>query len=142
MKNAAKNIFFSIVEKIRCVFLHNRVLYRYVVYGDEAMVCSTRTLGINGIYGSLIRVECYITNGLPAFDIVGLPDNAVKEAKERVRSAIKNNNITYPSSRITVNLAPADVKKTGAVYDLPVLLGILSAKGDIDKISEKYAFAA
>ena len=64
-------------------------------------------------------------------EIVGLPDNAVKEAKERVRSAIKNNNISFPASRITVNLAPSDIKKTGAVYDLPVLLGILTAKGDL-----------
>ena len=100
------------------------------------------SFGVLGIDGYVVTVETHISGGLPAFDIVGLPDNAVKEAKERVRSAIKNNNISYPSSRITVNLAPSDIKKTGAIYDLPVLLGILSAKGDIDPISEKYAFAA
>ena len=100
------------------------------------------SFGVLGIDGYVVTVETHISGGMPAFEIVGLPDNAVKEAKERVRSAIKNNNLSYPTSRITVNLAPSDVKKTGAVYDLPVLLGILSAKGDIDKISEKYAFAA
>ncbi len=99
------------------------------------------SFGVLGIEGYVVTVETHISSGVPAFDIVGLPDNAVKEAKERVRSAIKNNHISYPDTRITVNLAPSDVKKTGAVYDLPVLLGILSAQGDIDKISEKYAFA-
>ena len=99
------------------------------------------SFGVLGIEGYVVTVETHISGGLPGFEIVGLPDNAVKEAKERVRSAIKNNHISYPSSRITVNLAPSDIKKTGAVYDLPVLLGILAAKGDVDKISDKYAFA-
>ena len=99
------------------------------------------SFGVIGIEGYTVTVETHISGGLPGFEIVGLPDNAVKEAKERVRSAIKNNNLSYPQSRITVNLAPSDIKKTGAVYDLPVLLGILSAKGDIPEISEKYAFA-
>ena len=99
------------------------------------------SFGVLGIEGYVVTVETHISGGLPAFDIVGLPDNAVKEAKERVRSAIKNNGISYPSSRITVNLAPSDIEKTGAIYDLPVLLGILCAKGDIDTVNEKYAFA-
>ena len=99
------------------------------------------SFGVLGIEGYVVTVETHISGGLPGFEIVGLPDNAVKEAKERVRSAIKNNHISYPSSRITVNLAPSDIKKTGAVYDLPVLLGILAAKCDVDKISDKYAFA-
>lgn len=99
------------------------------------------SFGVIGIDGYVVTVETHISGGLPGFEIVGLPDNAVKESKERVRSAIKNNHITYPTSRITVNLAPSDIKKSGAVYDLPVLLGILSAKGEIDTINEKYAFA-
>ena len=99
------------------------------------------SFGVRGIEGFTVTVETHISGGLPGFEIVGLPDNAVKEAKERVRSAIKNNHLSYPQSRITVNLAPSDIKKTGAVYDLPVLLGILSAKGDLDEINEKYAFA-
>lgn len=91
------------------------------------MICSTRTLGINGIQGSLVRVECYISNGLPAFDIVGLPDTAVKEARERVRAAAKTSGMRFPTGRITVNLAPASLKKSGTHYDLPILLGILCA---------------
>lgn len=91
------------------------------------MICSTRTLGINGIQGSLVRVECYISNGLPAFDIVGLPDTVVKEARERVRAAAKTSGMRFPTGRITVNLAPASLKKSGTHYDLPILLGILCA---------------
>jgi len=106
------------------------------------MFSKVYSFGVTGIDGYVVTVETHISGGLPAFDIVGLPDNAVKEAKERVRSAIKNNHISYPSSRITVNLAPADIRKSGAVYDLPVLLGILSATGEIPPVSEKYAFGA
>ena len=100
------------------------------------------SFGVAGIDGYTVTVETHISGGLPGFEIVGLPDNAVKEAKERVRSAIKNNHLAYPSSRITVNLAPSDVKKSGAVYDLPVFLGILAASGEIPPVNEKYAFAA
>ncbi len=95
------------------------------------MVSSVHTLGINGIHGSLVRTECYITNGLPAFDIVGLPDSAVKEAKERVRAAAKTSGLKFPTGRITVNLAPASLRKSGTHYDLPILVGILSAYGAI-----------
>ena len=105
------------------------------------MFSKVYSFGVMGIDGYVVTVETHISGGLPAFDIVGLPDNAVKEAKERVRSAIKNNSLSYPASRITVNLAPSDIKKTGAVYDLPVLLGIISAQNDIKQISDKYAFA-
>jgi len=105
------------------------------------MFSKVYSFGVMGIDGYVVTVETHISGGLPAFDIVGLPDNAVKEAKERVRSAIKNNSLSYPASRITVNLAPSDIKKTGAVYDLPVLLGIISAQNDIKPINDKYAFA-
>ena len=76
-----------------------------------------------------VSLEAYISNRLPGFDIVGLPDAAVKEARERVRAAIKNNGFKFPVSRMTVNLAPADKKKAGTLYDLPMLIGILSAAG-------------
>ena len=99
------------------------------------------SFGVMGIDGYVVTVEVHISGGLPAFEIVGLPDNAVKEARERVRSAIKNSGISYPASRITVNLAPADVKKSGAVYDMPVLLGILCAKGDLPRPDGGFAFA-
>ena len=95
------------------------------------MICSIKTMGVTGIEGHLITVECYISNGLPAFDIVGLPDAAVKEARERVRAAVKTSGMKFPSSRITVNLAPANLKKAGTHYDLPILLGIMSACGAI-----------
>lgn len=104
------------------------------------MVCSTRTIGINGIKGDLIRVECYITNGLPAFDIVGLPDTAVKEARERVRAAAKTSGMRFPAGRITVNLAPASLKKTGTHYDLPILIGILSAYEAVKRPPSSAAF--
>ena len=89
------------------------------------MICSVRSLAITGIQGSGVVAECYISNGLPGFDIVGLPDAAVKEARERVRAAAKNSGFSFPVSRITVNLAPASQKKTGTHYDLPILLSIL-----------------
>ncbi len=106
------------------------------------MFSKVYSFGVMGIDGYVVTVETHISGGLPGFEIVGLPDNAVKEAKERVRSAIKNNHLSFPASRITVNLAPSDIKKTGAVYDLPVLLGILAAKEDLKEINPKYAFAA
>ena len=95
------------------------------------MVCRIRSLGLHGISGYEVTAECDLSGGLPNFDIVGLPDAAVKEARERVRAAIKNTGFTYPVSRITVNLAPADRKKGGTVYDLPILVGILAAGGQL-----------
>lgn len=104
------------------------------------MICSVHTMGLNGISGSHITVECYISNGLPAFDIVGLPDAAVKEARERVRAAVKTSGMKFPASRITVNLAPANLKKAGTHYDLPILLGILSACGAVRRPKSTSAF--
>ena len=91
------------------------------------MICSVFSTTVSGIEGNAVAVECYITNGLPAFDIVGLPDAAVKEARERVRAAAKTSGLHFPTGRITVNLAPANVKKSGTHFDLPILIGILSA---------------
>ena len=104
------------------------------------MICSVRALGVTGIRGTAITAECYISNGLPAFDIVGLPDAAVKEARERVRAAAKSSGITFPVSRITVNLAPASLKKSGTHYDLPILLSILSAAGSVRRPRSDSAF--
>ena len=86
--------------------------------GADVMICSIQTLGVTGIQGHSIVAECYISNGLPGFDIVGLPDAAVKEARERVRAAAKSSGLGFPVSRITVNLAPANLKKTGSHYIL------------------------
>jgi magnesium chelatase family protein len=89
-----------------------------------------------GIEGSLVEVEVDILNGLPAFDIVGLPDSAVKESRERVRSAIKNSGFQFPVQRITVNLAPADQKKEGSAFDLPIAIGILLASQQLMRAAE------
>ncbi len=97
------------------------------------MICSVYTMGISGIKADVVTVECYISNGLPGFDIVGLPDAAVKEARERVRAATKTSGMKFPTSRITVNLAPANLKKTGTHYDLPILLGIMAACGVVKR---------
>ncbi|MBQ7284021.1 MAG: magnesium chelatase, partial [Oscillospiraceae bacterium] len=105
------------------------------------MLSKLYSFGVSGIDGYVVTVETYLSQGLPAFSISGLGDDAVKEARERVRSAIKNNGFNYPSSRITINLAPADIRKSGAVYDVPIMLGILESTNCIPKISEKYAFA-
>ena len=104
------------------------------------MFSSINSFGVSGIGGYGVEVEVYISNGLPGFDIVGLPDAAVKEARERVRAAIKNTGFRFPVSRLTVNLAPADKKKAGTVYDLPILVGILAASGDIDAPGSDTAF--
>ena len=104
------------------------------------MICSVHSLGIQGIVGSAVVAECYISNGLPGFDIVGLPDAAVKEARERVRAAAKNSGLTFPVSRITVNLAPANQKKSGTHYDLPILLSVLSACGAVRRPKSSSAF--
>jgi magnesium chelatase family protein len=89
------------------------------------MFSRVRSLGASGVGGYEVSVEVNISSGLPAFDIVGLPDAAVREARDRVRSAIKNNGMRFPVSHLTVNLAPADQRKEGSVYDLPVLMSIL-----------------
>lgn len=104
------------------------------------MISSIYSMGVNGILGSGVTVECYITNGLPSFEIVGLPDAAVKEARERVRAAAKTSGMRFPAGRITINLAPAGMKKAGTHYDLPILLSILSAYNLIRRPSADSAF--
>lgn len=91
------------------------------------MLAQVRSCAIYGLESLLTDVEIDISSGLPGFDIVGLPDTAVKESRERVRAAIKNQGYIFPVKRITVNLAPADIKKEGPHYDLPIALGILAA---------------
>lgn len=104
------------------------------------MVYHVYSMGLSGIEGYRIKTECCITQGLPAFDIVGLPDAAVKESKERVRAAAISSNMTFPTGRITVNLAPAGTKKSGTVYDLPILVDILAATGQLKLPGEDWAF--
>ncbi len=98
------------------------------------------SLGLTGVTGYPVSVECNLSGGLPKFKIVGLPDAAVTEARERVESAIKNSGFRFPVSHITVNLAPADVKKVGTPYDLPILVGILCAGGQMHIAQPHAAF--
>ena len=96
------------------------------------MFSRIKSIGIFGMESYMIEVEADVSTGLPAFDIVGLPDTAVKESRDRVRSAIKNCGFKFPLGRITVNLAPADRKKGGSIYDLPILLSVLKAYNQLN----------
>ena len=93
------------------------------------MLATAQTCAVIGLDGQIIQAETDISPGLPAFHIVGLPDTAVQEAKERVRAALRNSGCEFPMRRITVNLAPADLKKAGPAYDLPIAVGILFSTG-------------
>ncbi len=95
------------------------------------MLAKAITCAIVGLEGAVVETEVDISPGLPAFNIVGLPDTAVQEARERVRAAIRNSGYEFPMRRITVNLAPADLKKAGPSYDLPIAVGILSSSGQV-----------
>ena len=93
------------------------------------MLSIVDSFGLIGINGYKVKVEVDINRGLPSFDVVGLADTAIKESKQRVRSAIKNLGLDFPINKITINLAPADTKKEGSFYDLPIAIGILTATG-------------
>ena len=95
------------------------------------MAAKVISMGLYGAEAFLVEVECDIGRSLPAFDLVGLPDAAVKESRERVRAALKNCGFDYPTGRITVNLAPADIRKEGPLYDLPVLMSVLISSGQL-----------
>src|ERR687894_1717980 len=97
----------------------------------QRMLATLVTAVVSGLRGELVRVEVDVAPGLPVCHIVGLPDTALSEARERVRAAIRNSGFEYPQSRITVNLAPADRRKRGAAYDLAIATGILVASGQI-----------
>ena len=96
------------------------------------MLASVLSCGLTGIDGFGVEVEVNLSNGMPAFEIVGLPDAAVRESRERVRAAAKNSGYGFPTARLTVNLAPADLKKEGPAFDLPIALGTLCCMGVLD----------
>ena len=106
------------------------------------MLAIVNSVVLVGLEGQSVRVEVDISNGLPVCDIVGLPDPSVREARERVRAAIKNSGFEFPLRRIIVNLAPGDIKKEGPIYDLPIALGILMAAEEIGNGPEEVIFAA
>ena len=86
------------------------------------MIAKVQSYALSGLEGVAVTVETDISRGLPAYDMVGLPDVAVKESKERVKSAVRNSKLEFPAHRITVNFAPASVKKEGSAFDLPVAI--------------------
>ena len=101
-----------------------------------------RSRGLAGMVAPEVTVEVHLANGLPSFTLVGLPETEVKEARERVRAAVQNCRFEFPSRRITVNLAPAELPKESGRFDLPIALGILAASGQIDaRALERYEFA-
>ncbi len=104
------------------------------------MFAQVKSMGIAGVEGYLVDVEVDIAQGLPGFDVVGLPGTAVKESRDRVRAALKNCGFSFPVSHITVNLAPADIKKEGSVYDVPLLLALLRAAGQLQVQTDGMAF--
>jgi magnesium chelatase family protein len=97
------------------------------------MLACMRTAAVFGIEASSVQVEVDVGLGLPCFNMVGLPDTSVRESRDRVRSAIRNSGFEFPSRRITVNLAPADIRKAGSSFDLPIALGVLAASGCIQR---------
>ncbi len=97
------------------------------------MISIVHSMSVNGLESNVIDVEVDINNGLPAFTIVGLGDTSVQESKERLRSALKASQAKLPMNRITVNLAPANIKKSGPSFDLPMAIGILKHDGWITK---------
>lgn len=101
------------------------------------MLSKIKSMSLEGLNGYLVEIQSDVSGGLPSFEIVGLPDVRVKEAKERVRTAIKNSGMEFPSRKIIVNLAPADIRKEGTFFDLPIAIGILIAIGKISKIKVK-----
>ncbi len=105
------------------------------------MVSKAFSMGLFGMHAFKVEVECDLSAGLPAFDLVGLPDAAVKESRNRVRAALKNCGFDFPVSRITMNLAPADVRKEGPVYDLPLLIALLKATGQLNVNTDDCIFA-
>lgn len=95
------------------------------------MLAITKSIALQGLEGYLVSIEVDISSGMPCFEIVGLPDTTVKEARERVKTAIRNSGIEFLSRKIIVNLAPAGTKKEGSTFDLPIAIGILIATGNI-----------
>ena len=104
------------------------------------MLAKSKTCAVVGLDGYIVEVEVDISPGLPSFTIVGLPDTAVQEARERVRAAIRNSGSDFPMRRITVNLAPADLRKAGPAYDLPIALALLHSTGQVEDVPDRSVF--
>ena len=107
------------------------------------MLSIINSFGLVGLNGYLVKVETDISRGLPSIDVVGLADASIRESKERVVSAIKNQGFRSPIEKVTINLAPADTKKEGSLYDLPISVGILKATNQMNvskEVLEQFSF--
>ena len=98
------------------------------------MLARTLGYGLSGVNGFAVKVEVYAATGMPALEIIGLPDASVKESRDRVSAAIKNSGFSMPISRLTINLAPADLKKEGPAFDLPIAVGVLMASNQLEQM--------
>src|SRR5438309_1444949 len=113
--------------------VHLNILPSIIAAGDLGVLAQMQSASVVGLEALMVGVELDVSPGLPTFAIVGLPDTAVREARERVRAAVRNSGYEMPVRRITVNLAPADTRKAGPVFDLPIALGILTATRQIPR---------
>ena len=104
------------------------------------MIVKVLTGAVSGLEGKNVIVEADFSNGLPAFEVVGLPDTTVKESKERVRAALKNSGFEFPAKRAVINLAPADLKKEGTQFDLPIAISIMAGTGQLNADISEYMF--
>ncbi len=114
------------------ILLFNGIIYIYFTKEVRSIISKTYSCSLAGIDGVIVTIEADCSNGLPAVELVGLPDTAVKESKERIRSAINNSNFVFPQKRLVINLAPAYLKKEGASFDLPIAMATLAASGQFD----------
>src|SRR4030095_23310 len=101
--------------------------------GARRVLACLRTAALFGVEATPVHVEVDVSFGMPIFTMVGLPDASVRESRDRVRSAIRNSGFEFPHHRVTVNLAPADIRKAGSSFDLPIALGVLAAAGDLNR---------
>ena len=112
--------------------IHRNHAFGIILKEVPPVLATTQSCAVVGLDGYIVQVEVDISPGLPAFNIVGLPDAAVQEARERVRAAVRNTGCEFPMRRITVNLAPADLRKAGPAYNLPIALGILLSSEQVE----------
>ena len=94
------------------------------------MLSKIKSIALNGLDGNLVEIQTDISNGIPEFEIVGLPDVSVKEAKKRIKAAIKNSNIEFPNKKILINLAPANIRKEGSSFDLAMAVRNINCNGE------------